>query len=320
MLNHLFQNSNDDNPRLAVTVMLCGLLCLSLQDALIKMASDKTTLWQLQSFRALVNIFFVWTILKRLMPASTLRPKRVGIVVMRSVFQVGALTLFFGGAPFLSLAQMAGGLYTFPLFVGLFGMLLGESVGPRRIFAIIAGFAGTLLVLRPDAQDYSLMALMPVGAGFCYAMFVVTTRRFCRDESPLALVLFANITIATVGLAGMYLVPWLPVSDAQRLQYPFLLTVNEPLVLIVVLVILSCSLLNTIGNLCLSKAYQSADSSFLAPFDYSYLLFATAWGVILFADIPQFSTVMGLLLIAGAGLFVAWREHLAEKSKIHGGD
>lgn len=308
MLNHLFQNSNDDNPRLAVTVMFCGLLCLSLQDAFIKMVSDKTTLWQLQSYRALVNIFFVWAISKRVMPDLTLRPKRINVVTMRSIFQVGALTLFFGGAPFLTLAQMAGGLYTYPLFVGLFGLLLGEAVGPRRIFAIAAGFVGTLLVLKPGAAGFSLMALMPVGAGFCYALFVVTTRRLCRDESPLALVLFANITIALAGVLGMLLVPMLPVSDLLRLQYPFLLSANEPLVLIVVLVILSCSMLNTIGNLCLSKAYQSADSSFLAPFDYSYLLFAALWGVILFTDIPQLSTVLGLLLIAGAGLFVAWRE------------
>ena len=119
MLNHLFQHSSHDMPRLAVTVMLCGLLCLSLQDALIKIASSQTTLWQLQSIRAVVNIALVWLLSRRLMAGLSLRPKRVGVVFMRSMFQVAALTFFFGGAPFLSLAQMAGGLYTFPLFVGL---------------------------------------------------------------------------------------------------------------------------------------------------------------------------------------------------------
>lgn len=295
-------------PRLAIIAMLCGLLCLSLQDALIKMASNQTTLWQLQSFRAMINVVLVWTISRRMMPGLSLRPRRIGVVTMRSLFQVGALTLFFGGAPFLTLAQMAGGLYTFPLFVGLFGLVVGEAVGPRRIIAIMAGFIGTLLVLQPGGSGFSLVALMPVGAGFCYALFVVTTRRLCRDESPLALVLSANIIISAAGLAGMLIIPWLPVSDVLRSQYPFLLTTNEKLVVFVVVVILSCSVLNTIGNLCLSKAYQSADSSFLAPIDYSYLLFATAWGVILFGDIPAMTTVIGLLLIASAGLFVAWRE------------
>ena len=308
MLNHLFQSSTNDMPRLAVVAMLCGLLCLSLQDGLIKMASSQTTLWQLQSFRALLNIILVWTISRRVMSGLSLRPKRIGVVTLRSLLQVGALTLFFGGAPFLSLAQMAGGLYTFPLFVGLFGLILGEAVGPRRIFAIAMGFIGTLLVLRPDKAEFSMVALMPVGAGFCYALFVITTRRLCRDESPLALVLGSNIIIASVGLLGMLIIPLSPISDELRAQYPFLLTANQTLVMFVVLVILSTSVLNTIGNLCLSKAYQSADSSFLAPIDYSYLLFATGWGLVLFGDVPAFTTIVGLLLIAGAGLFVAWRE------------
>ena len=95
--------------------MLCALVCLSLQDGLIKIISVKTTLWQLQSYRALLNIALVWLIARKLMPGMSLKPKRPAIVAMRSLFQVGALTLFFGGAPFLTLAQMAGGLYTLSL-------------------------------------------------------------------------------------------------------------------------------------------------------------------------------------------------------------
>lgn len=296
--------------------MLLGLVCLSLQDGLIKIISVETTLWQLQSYRALLNIFLVWLIARQLMPDMSIKPKRPAIVAMRSLFQVGALTLFFGGAPFLTLAQMAGGLYTFPLFVGLFGLLLGEAVGPRRIVAIVTGFFGTLLVLRPDTGSFTPLSLMPVGAGFFYALFVITTRRLCRDETPVALVLGANIGIASVGFAGLLLIPYLPVSDSTRSSYPFLFTTDAPWAILVVAVIVSCALLNTIGNLCLSKAYQSAESSFLAPIDYSYLLFATGWGFILFGDFPTLPVAMGLALIAAAGIFVAWRERVLEKQKV----
>ena len=293
--------------------MLGGLVCLSLQDGLIKIISIETTLWQLQAYRALLNIALVYFIARQLMPGMSIKPKRPAIVAMRSMFQVGALTLFFGGAPFLSLAQMAGGLYTFPLFVGLFGWLLGEPVGPRRIVAIAAGFFGTLLVLRPEAGSFSAINLMPVGAGFCYALFVITTRRLCRDETPAALVLGANVGIASVGFIGLLLVPWLPVSQSTRDAFPFLLTSDAPWIPLVVIVIVSCSLLNTIGNLCLSKAYQSADSSFLAPIDYCYLLFATGWGIVLFSDYPTPLILLGLSLIASAGIFVAWRERVLER-------
>ncbi len=315
LLSRFFSNHQDDQIGLSISLMLCGLVCLSLQDGLIKIISVETTLWQLQSYRALLNIALVWLITRQLMPDMSIKPKRPAIVAMRSLFQVGALTLFFGGAPFLTLAQMAGGLYTFPLFVGLFGLLLGEPVGPRRIVAIAAGFFGTLLVLRPDAGSFSLINLMPVGAGFSYALFVITTRRLCRDETPAALVLGANVGIATIGFLGLLLVPWLPFSADARATYPFLLTTDAPWITLVVVVIVSCAFLNTIGNLCLSKAYQGADSSFLAPIDYSYLLFATGWGILLFGDYPTSTTTMGLLLIAGAGIFVAWRERILNKRK-----
>lgn len=313
MISRFFTHHQDDQIGLAISLMLCGLVCLSLQDGLIKIISVHTTLWQLQSWRALLNIALVWLIARQLMPDMSIKPKRPAIVAMRSLFQVGALTLFFGGAPFLTLAQMAGGLYTFPLFVGLFGLLLGEPVGPRRIIAIAAGFFGTLLVLRPDTESFSLINLMPVGAGLCYALFVITTRRLCRDETPAALVLGANVGIASVGFLGLFLVPHLPISDSARAAFPFLFTNDAPWVTLVIVVIVSCALLNTIGNLCLSKAYQSADSSFLAPIDYSYLLFATGWGVLLFGDVPTLPTTMGLLLIAGAGIFVAWRERVLKQ-------
>ena len=310
LISRFFSHHKDDQLGLAIVLMLCALVCLSLQDGLIKIISVETTLWQLQFYRALLNIALVWLIARKLMPGMSLKPKRPAIVAMRSLFQVGALTLFFGGAPFLTLAQMAGGLYTFPLFVGLFGFLLGEPVGPRRVIAIAAGFFGTLLVLRPDTDSFSLINLMPAGAGFCYALFVITTRRLCSDETPVALVLGANIGIASIGFLGLLLVPFMPISDSMRNAHPFLFTTNAPWVTLVVVIIVSCALLNTIGNLCLSKAYQSADSSFLAPIDYSYLLFATAWGMLLFNDYPTLPTTLGLLLIAGAGIFVAWREHV----------
>ena len=307
-LNALLQVTSGDSPRLAVIVMLCGLSCLSLQDALVKIISVDTTLWQIQSIRAAVNIVLVLLLSRALKNQLVLLPKRPAVVAMRAFFHVCALTFFFGAAPFLSLAQMAGGLYTFPLFVGLLGILVGERVGPRRVFAIAAGFIGTVLVLKIDPTDFSPLTLMPVGAGFCYALFVVTTRRLCRDESPVALVIASNVMILAVGVLGLLLIPKLPILEETREHYPFLLTVNAALTSVVIVVILFCSFLNTAGNLCLSKAYQSADSSFLAPFDYMYLLFATFWGVVLIGDLPDSTTVTGLFLIAGAGVFVAWRE------------
>ena len=76
-------------------------------------------------------------------------------MTLRSLFLVGAMVFFFGGIPFLSLSEIAAGLYVFPLFIALLSVaVLGEKVGPRRVFAILAGFTGTLLILKPGSDAF----------------------------------------------------------------------------------------------------------------------------------------------------------------------
>jgi drug/metabolite transporter (DMT)-like permease len=73
-------------------------------------------------------------------------------------------------------------------------------------------------------------------------------------------------------------------------------------------IIVACSSLNLVANIALAKAYQSAESSWLAPFDYSYLIFATFWAVVMWGDVPDLLSLVGMSMIAGAGCYVAWRE------------
>jgi len=220
-----------------------------------------------------------------------------------------ALMFFFGGAPFLTMAEMAGGLYTFPLFVAVLGaVFLRESVGLRRVIAIAAGFCGTLLVLKPGTDAFRLVGLMPVAAGFNYAVFIIITRRLCRSESPVVLTLFSNCMILSVGIIGSIAVALATIDQSTIAQFPFLLSEWHSFALWIVATISVCAVFNVIGNICMSKAYQSAESSFLAPFDYSYLIFASFWGLVIWGDVPDRYTLSGMALIAAAGIYVAWRE------------
>lgn len=301
-----------ESPLLAIGLMLFALVMLSAQDALVKTISSSTTLWQFQLFRSGLNIVLVLLVGRLILSSQSLKPVRPSVVMIRSLFHVGALCFFFAGAPYLLLAEMAAGLYTFPLFVVLISVVLGsESVGPRRLLAVLAGFVGTVLILKPGGDTFRPIALLPVGAGFCYGCFVVVTRKLCQQESPLVLVLGSNVMIICVALLGSIIIRLAPVSDLTRDGYPFLLSINWSFDTFLLLAITVCALLNTTANLCLGKAYQSADSSFLAPVDYSYLLFAVFWGYVLWRDVPDLSTVAGMIIIAGAGTFVAWRERIA---------
>ena len=298
----------EDRPALAASLMVAALCLLSLQDSLVKLASADVSLWQFQTLRAACNLTMLFMLSRIIWGNATVYPKRLWAVALRSIFLIGAMLCFFGAIPFLSLSEVAAGLYVFPLFVAvLSALILGEHVGPRRVIAVTAGFAGTLLILKPASASFQWVSLVPVLAGLFYAATVLTTRKLCREESAATLALGVSIAFVSVGILGIIIMETVkPVSLAQ--SWPYLFVGWNPLSLQTAGIILVCSMLNLAANIGLAKAYQSAESSWLAPFDYSYLIFATFWGVVMWGDVPDLLSFAGMAMIAGSGCYVAWRE------------
>jgi drug/metabolite transporter (DMT)-like permease len=204
---------------------------------------------------------------------------------------------------------MAAGLYTFPIFVTILSVLvLGERVGLRRAGAVLAGAVGAFLILQPASAGFTWLKLLPVGAGLCYAGVVITTRRYCRGESPVTLAFGVAISYVTAGALGIVVLGLFPLGPVAQEAMPYLARGWVPLGATVLVLAIVCSFLNVAANLCLTMAYQNAESSWLAPFDYCYLVFATLWGLVLFGDFPNASILSGMALIAGSGAFTAWRE------------
>jgi len=299
---------SEDRPALAASLMVTALCMLSLQDSLVKLASADVSLWQFQTLRAVCNLAMLFVLQRLIWGKATAYPKRLWTVALRSLFLIGAMVCFFGAIPFLSLSEVAAGLYVFPLFVAvLSAVILREHVGPRRITAVVAGFAGTLLILKPASDSFQWVSLVPVVAGLFYAATILTTRKLCREERPATLALGVSVAFVTVGILGMMVMELVkPVSLAQ--SWPYLFVGWNPLSMQTAGIIIICSMLNLTANIGLAKAYQSAESSWLAPFDYSYLIFATFWGVVMWGDVPDLLSLAGMAMIAGSGCYVAWRE------------
>jgi drug/metabolite transporter (DMT)-like permease len=311
--NGLQGNIREDHPARAAMLMVGALALLGLQDSLVKLTSGEVSLWQFQLLRSCCNLGLILILSRFYQGGFSPYPKHFWAVVMRSLLQVGAMVFFFGGIPFLSLSQIAAGLYVFPIFVAvLSALILGEKVGPRRIVAILAGFGGTLLILKPGTADFQLVSLMPVVAGFCYAATILTTRKLCRDENPVALAFGASIAFIIVGTVGIIVATIYSPADFA-ISWPYLFSGWHSLSITIGGVIVACSCLNLAANIGLARAYQIAESSWLAPFDYSYLVFATFWGLVMWGDIPDNLSFTGMFIIAAAGSYVAWRER-REKS------
>lgn len=304
-----------DRPALAVSLLVGSVCLLALQDSLVKLASSEVSLWQFQVVRSASNAALLLLVLRLAWPGGTIRPRRLWAVSLRSLCHVTAMVFFFGGVPFLNLSDIAAGLYVFPLFVVLLSaVFLGEAVGPRRIGAALAGLAGTLLILKPGTASFQWVGLMPMLAAFWYALSILITRKLCREESPAALAFALAITFLTLGVIGVGAAPlWAPPELAA--SWPYLFTGWHDLAPWVLGLILVCSGLNLVAGLGLIKAYQSAESSWLVPFDYSYLIFATFWGAVMWSHLPDAWSFLGMGLIAGAGCYVAWRERAVSRAR-----
>jgi drug/metabolite transporter (DMT)-like permease len=203
----------------------------------------------------------------------------------------------------LSLSVIAATLYTGPLFIALFSsLLIGEPVGPRRWAAIALGFVAVLVIIRPAASDFTALALIPIVAAILYALANVLTRAKAQEESPLALGFALNYALILVGLAATLAIALWDPTPEQAGFYPFLLGHWVPMASAEWMIVAALAVLMVGISVGLAKAYQSAPPAVIATFDYAYLAFAAFWSFAVFNEAPDLPTVVGLVMIAAAGL------------------
>ncbi len=297
-------------------LLLTGVFALAFQDSLVKLMSTQTSFWQFQTLRSLGNLGFVIILALLSGGIGLVIPRNWRAVYLRAGLLAICMFFFFSGAPYLTVAQMAAGLYTYPLFVSLLaGPVLGEAVGPWRISALLIGAIGAAFILSPWDAGFSAVQLLPIMAGFFFATNILTIRKACRNESPLALACAAGITFVVIGILGSTLLTMFPLSTELRTAMPFVAIGWPELTLLVAGFALFASVLNLTGNICLSRAYQTADASWLAPMDFSYLVFAAFWSRMIFDQWPTGQAIIGMVLIGTAGVITAWRERVVARRK-----
>ena len=292
-----------DNVKLAVITIIFTVFALSLGDALIKGLSLSFPLWQLFVLRSLIAIPALIIFIRLRAKSTSLMPKAWFWITVRSLLLSLMWVAYYVALPFIDLEVAGAVYYTLPLFITLLAWLfVGEKVSPIAWLAIGVGFLGVIVILRPSGEDFNWAALLPLISALFYAIAMLLTRTKCHDESPLILGLSLHVSLVGLGLLGTFLLP-LVFPEAQELTGNAFLfgdwtTMNSTSWL----AMWGLALAAVLGSVLGAFAYQTGPSATVATFDYCYLAFIALWGIIFFAEIPDVWTLVGMALIAVAGI------------------
>ncbi|MEM7426392.1 MAG: DMT family transporter [Pseudomonadota bacterium] len=297
-----------DNIRLAVASIVIAVFSLSLGDALIKATSASFPLWQIFVLRSALCLPVLLVVLRFRYPGVSVLPVSAGWTALRSVMLMSMWVAYYAALPNVELSIAAAVYYTLPLFITLLSAALtGDPVGKTGWFAIALGFAGVLLILRPDAGEFNAFALLPLVSAVLYACAMVLTRIKLREENPYTLSLALNVTFVATGLvAAAILQVWSPGPEAVAAN-SFMLGTWTALGSKEWLAVVIMAAAVLIGSVLSAIAYQSGPSSLVSTFDFSYLAFAALWGALFFAEIPDLPAGVGIAMIAAAGIVAVRR-------------
>jgi len=292
----------------AVMAMVFTDLTLSIADAIIKVTIADMPLSQFVFLRSCVTLPLLVAILKWRFPLVSLRPIHPGWAVVRSSLLLSSVLSYYAVLPHLDFSMAAAVYYTIPLFITLFAAVwIREAVGWRGWIGVVLGFAGVLLMLRPQAGDLNVYALMPLVSAILYALAMVLTRTKSRGENPFVLALTFNLIAIILG-GGASIGAFMSGGETGQGTVGTLLmgkwiAMGAPQWGLIVLL----SMAVMIGSVGSAVAYQLGPSSIISTWDFSYLAFAVIWGVLLFSERLDAASMLGITLIALAGIIVVRR-------------
>lgn len=307
-----------DNRARAVMAVLAGVGVASIQDAVMKSFSGTYPAYEAVVLRgvAAAVVLAVW--LWRSGQWRHLRTPHLGLVLLRALIMCSAYFSYIMALAVLPMANSVSIYFTMPFFVAaLAGYFLGETVRAHRWFAIIIGFSGVLIMLRPQHGGIEPAALFAFYAAFGYAVSQMMGRHLSRMVHPAVIANWQNALYTVVALVMALMVAGLGSPETDNRSLAFLTRAWVTPTAIDLALMLFIGVLAGLGIMFFITAYRSAEASFVAPFEYSGMIWALLFGVTVFGDYPDARMLMGAALIIGAGLFMVWRDQrIARRSAI----
>jgi drug/metabolite transporter (DMT)-like permease len=282
----------------AIFLILFAFFCFAGLDASAKYAGAILAPLQIVWMRFVTHALVATAVLRPWRSPASYRPRNAPLQVARAFFLLGATFCNFYALRYLPLALTAAIFFLSPFIVtALAGPFLGEWAGRRRWLAIVIGFIGALIIIRPGLAGFHPAMLLSLAATFSYSLYGLLTRRLAVIETTESLMLLPAIAAALV---------MIPAGLAQWVAVPDLLHWS---------LLLATGIFGALGHWVFIKAHEAAPAPVLAPFVYSQLIWMTALGYTIFGDIPDRATIIGAAVIVGSGLYLFYRERQTARAE-----
>lgn len=295
-----------DRPLYGAALIILGMTLIGVVDNFVRVAAEHIGLWQFHALRAAMAIPLI--LAACLLLRRRFRPVRWAPALLRTALIVMSMLLYFGSLPMAPIAQVGAGLFTSPIWVLVFSVLLFRTpVGKRRVLAVAIGFAGAVTILRPWEDAFTAWSLAPVAAGAFYALAMIVTRRACSQEPPLALNLLFFSGLGLCGVIGVIALALFPAPDLALQAQFFFTGWVWPVASDAWAVIVLQAVASIVAVLLLTIGYQSAETSYVTVFEYTFLFSASVTGWLVWGERLDGLSIVGMCLVVAAGVFIAMR-------------
>lgn len=278
-----------------ILLMVAAMIVLPYVDTTAKLLGDTIHVLQIAWGRYVCQTFVALPLALWLYGWRGLWPRRPGTQALRAFLLPASNITYFAGLLFLPLAETLAIFFVFPFFVTAAApLLLKERVGPWRWSAVVMGFLGVLFIVRPGLQVVSPGVFWAVASAVCFACYALATRRLAGAD-PAILTQTITCILATVALSVAMPFVW---ADPTLEDWLLMLALGAS---------------GGIGHLLVTMAYEHVDASVIAPLSYLEMVSTVILGYLVFNEFPVTATWIGIGLICGSGIVIAWRETLRRK-------
>jgi drug/metabolite transporter (DMT)-like permease len=281
-----------------IPLAMTAVFCFAIMDTMAKYLGKFYPVLFLVWARYMVHMLIMLVWLAPSMKWDLVRTQQPWLQVLRGLFLVGSTCFFFQALRLMPMAEASAIGFIAPLLVTLLAVpILKEKISRRRWIAVIIGFIGVMIIIRPGGKVFSPAALLPAATALCFSLYQIITRKV-HTENPRTSLFYSALVgslALTIVLVASYLLDPFPLY-APTLWHSVL--------------ILALGAIGGMGHFVLIRALRKAPASVLAPFYYTQLVWIILFGYLAFGDFPDGWTLLGILVIVGSGLYVAYGERV----------